>query len=1653
MFFEPNFRLLLFIALLITGICAKAQPQINPGQWTWAGGVTTSRQIPVYGTKGQPAASNTPGSRTNSVTWVDNNGKFWLMGGNIQGGNSNDLWKYDTNSNQWTWMSGSSSPNARGEYYSKGTANIYTFPGARDSGIGWLGPDGNLWLMGGNAEGGALSDLWKYDISSGLWTWVGGDNTAYKGGVYGQKNVASPENEPGCRVFAASWTDGIGNLWLFGGSGANRATSTGGYLNDVWKYNVASGMWTWVAGSNQYAQPAVWGIKGVESVNNMPQSRYTPTVWKDKQGIIWLFGGGGYNNGILGVLGDLWRFNMTTGGFTWMGGDPNTSYAGSYGTKGIPAAGNMPKGRFRAAGWADNNNGLWLMGGGGGGILDDLWRYDIATGQWVWVNGNNIANQQAVYGTYQQPSISTKPGSRQSSLTWTDKNGNFWQYGGASYVSSTDPGGSRADLWVYKPVATISTPTVGASSVQISNLTSKTATISWKNGNGLARAVFVREYDSGTVTLPDGVFYTANTQFGSGSQAVNSGWYCVYNGTDTTVNVSGFTFGTGYRAAVFEYNASTTDIKYIAPNPVHNTKEFTTLPTPLTLANGQWTWASGSALLHTNGNPGIKGVGSPANSPKARNAAMNWKDKDGNFWVMGGFGWYDFGQRNDLWKYDTNTGEWTWMSGEMGVANPAASYGTLGVAAITNVPGARQDAYTWTDVNGDLWLFGGFGYTSRENLGYLNDIWKYNISTGLWAWVGGSNKINQYGAYGNKGVSSPDNLPGARRQGVTWTDGAGNFWLLGGDGYVASGVSGKLNDLWKYNIASKEWVWVSGNNTINKKGIYGTLGVPSVDNYPGGRTDAVSWTDKYGNLWLMGGVAYLSEEYNGGFGNDLWKFNISSNQWAWMSGGKIGNEVANYGTKGVPAESNVPGSKYMGNAWTDNDGNFWLMGGSGRNQYGMLGRSDETWVYIPSNGIWTWVDGSVNQDVRGIYGTKGLAAPTNRPGTRHDALTWTDHNNNLWLFGGSGTSNGSFEVGTLNDLWVYKTPLLSWVTPSLTSLIPDRGKLSPDFSADSTSYTINLPLTATVIRFTPTASLSNSKIKIQDKDVISGQLSDSVALVKGLNVINIAVSNDDETVRNYTVNVNVAKLVPQLILAIEPVTYGDADFDPAAISDNTKMPITYTCNNNDAVQIVNNKVRIIKNGTARITASQAAGKGYDQAVPVTQVLVVNKAPLTVKVKDKSRTYGSGNGTFSFTYTGFVNGESSSKLTGGLPTATSDATELSPVGNYEIKPLVNASDFYELIPESGILNVTKAPLMVTPQATSRYYGEENPEVKLTYTGLKNNETVSVLSVRPVAATPADIASPAGKYVITVNGGIANNYDFVYGTGELTVNRATLFLTAKSKTITYGTVIPALTLSYRGLANGDAAPGIFTIPPEVTTTATAASKAGNYPITVLGGNSKNYKLYYTNGTLTINKAIITITAQNKTRQEGQANPEFTLRYDGFVNGNGLNEVTIMPVVTTTATPTSLAGRYPIMASGAKSPYYAFNYVPGILNITEAPGSFMAMSSFNASGGGAITHNTPVDNDALTIHAALSPNGDGLNDYWLIENIEKYPQNQVTIVNRSGAAVYDVKGYDNAARRFEGYSSHNTGILQAGTYLYMIKYEAKGEQKSRSGYLIIK
>ena len=399
----------------------------------------------------------------------------------------------------------------------------------------------------------------------------------------------------------------------------------------------------------------------------------------------------------------------------------------------------------------------------------------------------------------------------------------------------------------------------------------------------------------------------------------------------------------------------------------------------------------------------------------------------------------------------TSSNEWTWVDGAETVDSNHGNggvYGTLGVASTSNIPGSREDATSWTDSSGNLWLFGGYGYSAQGSfpgsagIGYLNDLWEYNPGAKTWMWVAGANNTSgnfgSTGIYGTQGVASSFNMPGGRSGAVGWTDTQGNFWLFGGSGFDAAGNDCVLNDLWSFSPATKMWTWMNGSNICmsstgakGQPGVYGMLGVASSTNVPGGRGSATTWTTPDGTLWMFGGSGFDSTDHAGAL-NDLWSFSPSTKMWTWVSGSNtLGalysmGQVGVYGTQGQASAANTPGGRWASSGWVDGSGRLWLFGGAGYYYTSSVVDSNDLWMFDPTAKTWTWVTGSNMPSATGMYGTMGTAAAGNTPGARDGAVSWTDSQHNFLLFGGL----------SFNDLWKFSPATNTWAWVGGSSTTP-----------------------------------------------------------------------------------------------------------------------------------------------------------------------------------------------------------------------------------------------------------------------------------------------------------------------------------------------------------------------------------------------------------------------------------------------------------------------------------------------------------------------------------------------------------------------------------------------------------------------------------------
>jgi hypothetical protein len=372
--------------------------------------------------------------------------------------------------------------------------------------------------------------------------------------------------------------------------------------------------------------------------------------------------------------------------------------------------------------------------------------------------------------------------------------------------------------------------------------------------------------------------------------------------------------------------------------------------------------------------------------------------------------------------------------------------------------------------------------------------------------------------------------------------------------------------------------------------------------------------------------------------------------------------------------------------------------------------------------------------------------------------------------------------------------------------------------------------------------------------------------------------------------------------------------------------------------------------TYTITPSNPSGTGTNFTVKIT----INKGTITITAADVSKTYGAnitspatGVVAPAFTVSGLAPTDNISSVT---MTYSTGATATSPVGNNNnmVTPSAavgtfTASNYNAPITYvKGDINVVKATLIATATNQTRTYGAANPAFPVTYSGFVNGENASVLNTAATGTTTATTNSNVGSYTITPSGGNDNNYTFSYVNGSLSVTAATLTITANNTTKPYGTTLAnpgAGSNAYTavGLQNGQTP----TVTLSYSAGAAAADAVGTTgvitPSAATGGGflAANYNVTYKPGTLTVGKATLTITADNKTRIYGAANPAFTVTYSGFVNGDTPASLTTPATATSTATNTSNTGNYTISASGAvASSNYTIVYATGTLTITGAP-----------------------------------------------------------------------------------------------------------------------
>lgn len=395
---------------------------------------------------------------------------------------------------------------------------------------------------------------------------------------------------------------------------------------------------------------------------------------------------------------------------------------------------------------------------------------------------------------------------------------------------------------------------------------------------------------------------------------------------------------------------------------------------------------------------------------------------------------------------------------------------------------------------------------------------------------------------------------------------------------------------------------------------------------------------------------------------------------------------------------------------------------------------------------------------------------------------------------------------------------------------------------------------------------------------------------------------------------------------------------------------------------------------------------------------ITPVALTVKATNLSREYGEENPHVSFSYSGFINGEDESVIE-ELPVASTTATSRSDVGDYTINVSGGSARNYSFVYEPGTLTITKTPLTAKVDDSSRQYGTNNPAFTVSFTGLKNDESVPKWSESLKIETNATIDSDVGTYPITASG-VPVNYELSQiEDGTLTVSQASLTIKANNATRMYYEEDPPFEFTCSGFLNNDDKQ-VLTKNPTLKTDATKTSSAGKYKITPSDAEAKNYYFTYEDGELTIAKRQLTVTS-HCSREYGEENPPFQIEYDGLVNNETESVFETKPTGKTTATKASPVGEYPITISGGSSANYEFVYDPGVLTVTKAPLSAKV-------------------NDAMKVYGEENPTF--TFEFYGLKNSETEPEwattptFQTEATKSSGVGQYTVEAINGVAKNYD-------------------------------------
>jgi filamentous hemagglutinin family protein len=369
-------------------------------------------------------------------------------------------------------------------------------------------------------------------------------------------------------------------------------------------------------------------------------------------------------------------------------------------------------------------------------------------------------------------------------------------------------------------------------------------------------------------------------------------------------------------------------------------------------------------------------------------------------------------------------------------------------------------------------------------------------------------------------------------------------------------------------------------------------------------------------------------------------------------------------------------------------------------------------------------------------------------------------------------------------------------------------------------------------------------------------------------------------------------------------------------------------------------------------------------------VVYREQPVIGVTLSASKTYDAQafSGGSGFATSGFVNGDTDAILTGtavyggnaqGAVNAGTYAMTVSGVGN---------SLGYAMDLQAGTLTIDKAALTVTASDAAKTYDGQafSGGNGLSYSGFASGDNAANSLGGTVAyGGAAQGAVSAGSYALTASGLTSANYDISYTGGSLNVAKAALTVTAIDAAKTYdGQAFSGGNgVSYSGFATGDDAGTSLGGTLAYGGEGQGAVHAGSYSLSTSGLTAANYDISYVNGNLTVEKAALTVTANNagKTYDGLAFSGGNGVAYTGFVTGDSAAGLDGTLAYGGTSQGAVNAGNYVLSAHGLTSGDYAIGYVDGILKVDSQPVPVVTAITLTQAPQTPITTTTQVHTEA--------------------------------------------------------------------------------------------